>query len=79
MQSTLQPQTTDVEPSLADDLLHGAEAIAEFVFGSPAHKRRIYYYASQSKYRLPVFRIGSVICARKSTLIEWIAQQEGRR
>lgn len=61
---------------LAGDLLHGADAIAEFLFGSPDHRRKIYYYTSDARVRMPHFRLGSVICARKSTLIDWIARQE---
>ncbi|TCT05382.1 hypothetical protein EDC22_1133 [Tepidamorphus gemmatus] len=68
------------EPTtLADDLLRGADAIAEFVFGNAKHRRKVYYLATEAKLRMPVFRIGSVICARKSTLIEWIERQEGIR
>jgi hypothetical protein len=66
-----------VPANIADDLLHGADAIAEFLFGSTDHRRRVYYYATAAKCRLPHFRIGSVVCARKSTLVEWISRQEG--
>jgi len=62
--------------NLADDLLRGAEAIAVFVFGDAKHRRKVYYYASDAKVRLPIFRIGNVICARKSRLMEWIEFQE---
>jgi hypothetical protein len=62
--------------TIADDLLHGAEAIAVFVFGSVRHRRKVYYYASDTKVGMPIFRIGNVICARKSKLIEWIELQE---
>ncbi|NJO54516.1 MAG: hypothetical protein HC829_06450 [Bacteroidales bacterium] len=71
------PATEEVCPTLADDLLRGADAIATFVFGSTKHRRKIYYYASDAKVRMPVFRIGNVICARKSTLRNWIEKQEG--
>ena len=64
---------------LAADLLHGAEAIAIFVFGNIRHRRKVYYYASDAKLRLPTFRIGNVICARKSKLLEWIEMQEAAR
>lgn len=74
-----QPATGEPYPSLADDLLRGADAIATFVFGSARHRRKIYYLATDAKLRMPVFRLGSVICARKSTLIEWIERQEGVR
>ncbi len=36
----------------------------------------VYYLAECS--RLPVFRLGSVLCARRSVLLDWIAGQEGR-
>jgi len=72
--------TTSAEPAtLGDDLLHGAEAIAVFVFGTEKHRRKVYHYAGDAKFRLPVFRIGNVICARKSKLIAWIEAQEAHR
>ena len=61
---------------LADDLLHGADEIATFVFGESGSRRKIYYLAECA--RLPVFRLGSMLCARKSVLIGWIAGQESR-
>lgn len=59
---------------LHDDLLEGAEAIAAFLYGSASKRRKVYHLASTS--RLPVFRLGSVLCARKSKILEWIAGQE---
>jgi predicted kinase len=59
---------------LADDLLEGADKIAEEIFGDPKQRRRIYWLVE--KQRLPVFRIGITLCARRSTLREWIAAQE---
>lgn len=64
----------DTPDRLAPDILEGAEAIAEFIFGDPRRKRAIYHYA-QTK-RLPVFRLGTNVLARKSKLREWIAEQE---
>ncbi|UFW90481.1 hypothetical protein BjapCC829_18865 [Bradyrhizobium barranii] len=58
----------------ADDLLEGAAAIAEFLFGSRELRRKVYYLAETSK--LPVFRLGSVLCARKSVLAGFIKGQE---
>jgi len=72
--------TTGAETAtLGDDLLHGAEVIAVFVFGNEKHRRKVYHYAGDAKVRLPVFRIGNVICARKSKLIAWIEAQEAHR
>jgi hypothetical protein len=62
--------------SLADDLLEGADAIAEFLFGSPEFRRKVYYLSECS--RLPIFRLGSVLCARKSVLLKFITGQEDR-
>jgi hypothetical protein len=70
------PATGEVYLTIADDLLRGADEIARFVFGSTKHRRKVYYYATDAKVRMPVFRIGSVIHARKSKLIEWIERQE---
>lgn len=66
----------EVPQELADDLLRGAEEIAEFIFGTKKSKRKIYYLAECT--RLPVFRLGSVLCARRSTLLAYIAGQEMR-
>jgi len=62
--------------NLADDLLRGADRIAEFLFGDPTERRTVYHLCEKS--RLPVFRLGSVLCARKSTLKAWIEEQERR-
>ncbi len=73
------PAMGEACPNLADDLLRGADAIAEFVFGSPDERRKVYYLTAIAKTRrLPVFRMGSVLCARKTKLMEWIEQQEAR-
>lgn len=53
------------------DLLSGAEAIAAFIGVKP---RRIYHLAETQ--RLPIFRMGATICARRSTLVRWIEEME---
>jgi hypothetical protein len=65
-------QTAEVE--FAKDLLYGAAEIAEFIFGDRHRRRTIYYLYEKS--RLPAFKIGSTICARKSVLRKWVEQQE---
>lgn len=60
--------------SLAGDILYGADAIAEFMYGSRDCRRAVYNLV-QNK-RVPHFRIGATVCARKSVLLAWIAQQE---
>jgi hypothetical protein len=74
MNTMEEPQSSDTE--LADDILEGADAIAEFLFGSRSNRRKVYYLAECSK--LPIFRLGSVLCARKSVLLQFIAGQEER-
>ena len=59
---------------LGPDLLRGADQIADFMFGSPTERRKIYHLADTSN--LPVFRLGALLCARRSTLMSWIESQE---
>ncbi len=61
---------------LADDLLHGADEIAEFIFGKRGSRRKVYYLAECT--RLPVFRLGSMLCARRSVITGWIESQENQ-
>ena len=63
-------------PDFAADLLRGADQIATFLFGSPEDRRKVYHLAETSQ--LPVFRLGSVLCCRRSVLLGWIAEQERR-
>ena len=66
--------------SLAEDLLEGAAEIAKFVFGRDDAKsrRRVYHLSAADRSdRLPVFRMGNQIFARKSTLLRSIAEREG--
>ena len=74
----MEPRTEpdDTPNELADDLLRGADEIAEFIFGDRRSRRKVYYLAECTK--LPVFRLGSVLCARRSVLLKWIAGQESR-
>jgi hypothetical protein len=77
---SMEPKSIQTETTheLADDLLRGADAISEFIFGRKQKngKRKVYYLAETS--RLPVFRIGSVLCARRSVLLDWISGQESK-
>jgi hypothetical protein len=71
------PSLPNSDPTeLADDLLRGADEIAKFIFGDRGSRRKIYYLAETS--HLPVFRLGAVLCARRSKLLSWIAGQESR-
>ena len=53
-------------------VIRGAEAIAEFIFGS--HRRKVYYLAECSK--IPTHRLGSTLCLRPSAYKSWIESQE---
>ena len=61
-------------PELADDLFTGAAAIARFVFGDESERRRVYWLADTGQ--LPVFRIGSILCARKSSILKAVELHE---
>ncbi len=61
---------------LASDILHGAAAIAHFLYGDKKHARKVFRLVEAGK--LPHFRLGANICSRKSVLLEWIENQEGR-
>jgi hypothetical protein len=62
--------------NLADDILLGANQIAEFLFGDRGARRKVYHLVENS--HLPYFRFGFVLCARKSVLMTWIEEQERR-
>jgi hypothetical protein len=62
----------EIIQSLADDLLPGAAAIAEFLFGDRRKKRKVYHL----QHQLPLFHMGATLCGRKSTLLSHMAEQE---
>jgi hypothetical protein len=75
----LPPNSTGppIEPiAPAHDLLVGAAAIAEFLFGSADQRRKVYWWIARGD--LPVFKFGSTVCARKSTLMRDMTQREAR-
>lgn len=57
-------------------ILKGAAEISQFLFGTPARRREIYYLVERDQ--IPHFKMGSMICARTSTLDAWISGQERR-
>lgn len=61
------------------DLLYGAEAIADFVFGTTGDRRlnrRKIYTMIESGRGLPIFHMGGSVCARRSTILKWYEAQE---
>jgi hypothetical protein len=67
---------TEHDAEFAQDLLRGAEEIAQFLYGERELRRKVYHLVATSN--LPVFKLGSMICARKSVLVKWIKDQEER-
>ena len=53
------------------DLLYGVPRIAEYLGLTPA---AVYHLAAQK--RIPTFRMGKTVCARRSTLAARIAELE---
>lgn len=68
----------DNDPAFSQDLLRGAAEIADFLFGSRDQRRRVYHLAATSNLTI-FFKLGSILCARRSTLKRWITEQESRR
>ena len=68
--------TTTSTNDLAPDLLRGAAEIAKFSFGKADAKgiKRVYDWAYAGK--LPTFKIGNTLCARRSTLLRHIDRLE---
>jgi hypothetical protein len=63
-------------------LLEGAQAIAAFMFGDPRLVRGVYRLNTEvrEEERAPFFKLGAnTLCARKSTLLAWIAAKEKAR
>lgn len=59
--------------TVADDIIRGANKIAKFLGENP---RRILYL--HERKAIPTFRMGAAVCARKSTLLDWISKQESK-
>lgn len=57
--------------TISADILRGADQIAAFL----GFERRSVYHAV-SNGNLPVFHVGSIVHARRSTLLSWIESQE---
>lgn len=55
------------------DLIEGVAAIAEHL----GMKRRRVQYLHESG-QMPTFLLGKVVCARRSTLSNWLAELEAR-
>ena len=70
-------ERTGHHDEFSTDLLRGAKEIALFMYGDREKRRKVYHLVATSN--LPVFKLGSTICARKSVLLKWIRDQEDHR
>ncbi|MBP2294716.1 helix-turn-helix domain-containing protein [Azospirillum rugosum] len=66
-----------VVDTIGRDVLRGGEEISNFLYGTPESATLVYQLAREG--RIPVFKIGRATCARKSTLLRWIEDQEQRK
>ena len=77
-ETSIGESTPPTAPTLGDDILFGADEISEFVFGDTKHRRKVYHLTGDARNSMPYFKIGSITCARKSTLLRWVEEQEER-
>lgn len=54
------------------DVLIGAAAIAEFIFGDPTMRRQIYYRAERGE--LPHFYWGNCLCSTRTAILRMVAK-----
>ena len=59
------------DPSEAADLLYGVPAIAEYLELRP----RVIHHMID-RIGLPTFKLGGKVCARRSTLMTWLAERD---
>ena len=68
------PVGSEARSTLANDLLRGADEIAEFLYGDRKKRRQVYHLAQ--KGCLPVFKFGAILCARRTRLVAHIEEME---
>lgn len=66
---------------LGDDLIREAGPLAEFIFGPPENERqaeadRRAVYHLHGKKELGLFKLGGVLCGRRSTILRHIEELE---
>jgi hypothetical protein len=66
---------TKAEQDFSEDLLRGADAVAQFLYGDGKMRRKVYHLAATTNF--PHFKLGAMICARRSVVLRWIEHQEG--
>lgn len=63
----------NTEPEAPGLILYGTKAIGEFL---GIGRRQAQHLVEAG--RLPHFRVGKIVSARRSTLLAWIAEQEAK-
>lgn len=58
------------------DLLFGATAISNFMLGNTAEENRKRIYGMVRRRLIPTFYLGATVCARKSSLLNFIEEKE---
>jgi hypothetical protein len=61
-----------MQDEFGNDLLYGAREISRFLFGSEDQRAKVYRLGET----LPLFKLGDVVCARKSRLAAQIRANE---
>lgn len=56
------------------DLLYGAAAISRYMFGTEEKRRKVYGLAASGV--IPTFKIGAILCSRRSRIATAVALQE---
>lgn len=63
------------------DILHGCDQIAHFMFKNDdtQHQRKVYrLHALDKRPKFPTFKLGGVLCARRSAILKYIEDQENK-
>ncbi len=58
---------------ISGELLYGAQAIAEFL---GIQRRQVYHLLASGQF--PHWKQGKTVCARRSRVMSWMAEQEQR-
>jgi hypothetical protein len=74
MMSVVDAFPPDDGPEFWRDVLRGAAAIAEFMYGGREHRRKVFYLCQHTNF--PHFRTGATINARRSSILIWVKEQE---
>lgn len=60
-------------PESEGDILHGAAAIAKFLYGDAEQRRKVYYRVDRGE--IPHFYLGDTVCSTRSALTRMIVRE----